>query len=98
MNIIAKTFSGLEEVLIEEIKEIGGTNIKKLQRSVSFEGDKKILYRANYKLRTALKILVPIFLKIRLICIDYFLLNVTCFQIGELIYSLTKPHNHHCNV
>lgn len=61
MNIIAKTFSGLEEVLMEEIKEIGGTNIKKLQRSVSFDGDKKTLYRANYKLRTALKILVPIF-------------------------------------
>ena len=27
---------------------------------VSFTGDKKVLYRANYRLRTALRILLPI--------------------------------------
>lgn len=61
MEIIAKTFSGLEDVLKKEIEQIGGQNIKILKRSVSFEGDKKLLYTANYKLRTALKILTPIF-------------------------------------
>ncbi len=60
MEIIAKTFAGLEGVLKKEIEQIGGTNVKELRRSVSFEGDKKLLYTANYKLRTALKILVPI--------------------------------------
>lgn len=60
MDIIAKTFSGLEEVLVKEIEQIGGTNIKKMVRSVSFEGDKKLLYTANYRLRTAIKVLVPI--------------------------------------
>ncbi len=61
MEIIAKTFSGLEEVLKNEIEKIGGEKIKILRRSVSFKGDKKILYRANYKLRTALRILMPLF-------------------------------------
>jgi len=61
MEIIAKTFAGLEEVLVNEIEKIGGINTKILKRSVSFEGDTKVLYTANYVLRTALKILVPIF-------------------------------------
>ncbi len=42
MEIIAKTFSGLEEVLKKEIEEIGGEKIKILRRSVAFKGDKKI--------------------------------------------------------
>jgi len=61
MEIIAKTFAGLEEVLKAEIEQLGGTNIEILRRSVRFEGDLMLLYRANYALRTALKILVPIF-------------------------------------
>lgn len=61
MNIIAKTFTGLEDILSKEIESIGGTNIKKLRRSVEFEGDNKILYLSNYRLRTAIKIIVPIF-------------------------------------
>lgn len=60
MEILAKTFAGLEEVLCKEIEEIGGKNVKIQTRSVSFEGDKKLLYASNYCLRTALKILVPI--------------------------------------
>lgn len=61
MEIIAKTFAGLEEVLKKEIEQINGTNIKILNRSVSFEGDLSALYKANYIFRTAIKILVPIF-------------------------------------
>lgn len=60
MQFIAKTFSGLEELLAEEIKVLGGKNIQLLTRGVQFEGDKKLLYRANYELRTALRILVPV--------------------------------------
>ncbi len=60
MKVIAKTFAGLEEVLANEIKEIGGLNIKSEKRAVWFECDKKLLYAANYTLRTALKILAPI--------------------------------------
>ena len=56
-NLVAKTFAGLEPVLAEEIKLIGGKNIRQGRRAVYFEGDQKILYRANYRLRTALRIL-----------------------------------------
>jgi putative N6-adenine-specific DNA methylase len=56
----AKTLFGLEEVLAEELRSIGASDIKPYNRAVGFTGDKKMLYRANYQLRTALKILVPI--------------------------------------
>lgn len=60
MELLAKTFHGLEGVLANEIKEIGGTKIEILNRAVAFEGDKKVLYRANLALRTALNVLQPI--------------------------------------
>ena len=58
-TFLAKTFQGLEEVLANELRSIGAKDIKILKRAVSFSGDKKLLYRANYELRTALRILVP---------------------------------------
>lgn len=60
MKIVAKTPFGLEDILIREIESIGGQNIEKLNRAVSFEGDKKLLYKANLHLRTALRVLLPI--------------------------------------
>ena len=59
-ELVAKTSFGLEEVLAEEIKNLGGTDIKILNRAVSFKGNKELLYRANMNLRTALRILLPI--------------------------------------
>ena len=61
LKFIAKTIAGLEEVLANEITELGGTNVEVLTRAVSFEGDKRLLYQANYCLRTAQRILMPIF-------------------------------------
>lgn len=61
MKFIAKTVTGLEEVLSNEIKQLGGEQIKILKRAVSFEGNLKLLYRANLELRTAIRILVPIY-------------------------------------
>jgi putative N6-adenine-specific DNA methylase len=55
-----KTMQGLEEVLAGEIEAIGGTNIQKHTRAVSFEGPPAMLYKANLHLRTALKVLQPI--------------------------------------
>ena len=60
MKIVAKTPFGLEDILIREIESIGGQNIEKLNRAVSFEGDKRLLYKANLHLRTALRVLLPI--------------------------------------
>ena len=60
MNIIAKTFAGLEELLAKELETIGAQDIEQGIRMVSFTGDKETLYRANFCLRTAVKVLMPI--------------------------------------
>lgn len=57
---LVKTLKGLEPVLAKEITDLGGRNVQSLRRAVSFEGSKAMMYRANYCLRTALRILVPI--------------------------------------
>jgi len=59
-DMVAKTLFGLEAVLAEELAVLGAGNIKMLNRAVSFTGDKQIMYKSNYYLRTALKVLVPI--------------------------------------
>jgi len=56
----ATTLAGLEEVLAQELIEIGADEVQIGRRSVYFSGDMKMLYKANYCLRTALRILVPI--------------------------------------
>ncbi len=60
-EMVAKTFQGLEDVLAKEITELGGENVAIGKRMVSFEGDKELLYKANFHCRTALRILKPIF-------------------------------------
>ncbi len=60
MDFTAKTFAGLEEVLADELKAIGALDIKIIKRGVQFRGDEALLYKANYLLRTALRILKPI--------------------------------------
>ncbi|MCB0529702.1 MAG: class I SAM-dependent RNA methyltransferase [Saprospiraceae bacterium] len=59
-NMIAKTLAGLEPVLAGELKALGATGIREIKRAVAFDGDHRLLYRANYELRSALRILVPI--------------------------------------
>ena len=59
-SMLAKTFKGLEEVLAQELIELGANDVLIERRAVSFKGDKALLYRANFCLRTALRILVPI--------------------------------------
>ncbi len=59
-RLLAKTLHGLEDVLKLELESLGAGNIRTGKRSVSFEGGKELLYRANYSLRTALSILKPL--------------------------------------
>ena len=59
-EMIAKTFQGLESVLAQELTELGADNVQMGHRMVSFTGDKEMLYRANFNLRTAIRILKPI--------------------------------------
>ncbi len=59
-ELIAKTFQGLEEVLAKELMALGANNVQIGRRMVSFTGDKALMYRANFHLRTAVRILKPI--------------------------------------
>lgn len=59
-KIVAKTFAGLESVLAMELKALGAESVTPERRAVSFVGDKSMLYKSNFLLRTALKILKPV--------------------------------------
>lgn len=59
--MIAKTLFGFEEILAKELAQLGAQNIETGTRMVSFVGDKGFMYKANLALRTALKILKPIY-------------------------------------
>ena len=59
-ELIAKTFMGLEPVLAKELTQMGANNVQIGRRMVSFTGDKEMMYRANFQLHTAIRILKPI--------------------------------------
>ena len=59
-ELIAKTFQGLEEVLAQELIELGADDVQIGRRMVSFSGNQEIMYRANFCLRTAVRVLKPI--------------------------------------
>ena len=59
-SMLAKTFKGLEQVLAQELIELGANDVQIERRAVSFKGDKALLYRANLCLRTASRVLVPV--------------------------------------
>ena len=59
-EIIAKTFMGLEPVLAKELTRLGANDVTIGRRMVSFTGNQELLYRANFQLHTAIKILKPI--------------------------------------
>lgn len=59
-ELIAKTFMGLEPVLAKELTELGADNVQIGRRMVSFTGNKEMMYRANFQLHTAIRILKPI--------------------------------------
>jgi putative N6-adenine-specific DNA methylase len=60
-KMIAKTFFGFEEILAKELLLLGAQEVEQGTRMVSFKGDKGFMYKANLSLRTALKILKPIY-------------------------------------
>ncbi|WP_073310987.1 THUMP domain-containing class I SAM-dependent RNA methyltransferase [Flavobacterium terrae] len=60
-KMIAKTLFGFEEILAKELHQLGAQNIEIGTRMVSFVGDKGFMYKSNLALRTALKILKPIY-------------------------------------
>lgn len=59
-TITLKTFFGLEEVLAEELKELGFSSPKILNRAVQVSGTLKDVYFLNYNVRCAISVLVEI--------------------------------------
>jgi putative N6-adenine-specific DNA methylase len=51
---------GLEPVLAKELTQLGANNVQIGRRMVSFTGNKELMYRANFQLHTAIKILKPL--------------------------------------
>ncbi len=60
MKLVAKTLYGLESVLATELADLGASDVKSVNRAVTFTGNKELLYRVNYCARTALSFLMPI--------------------------------------
>ena len=59
-EMTATTLFGLEAVLADELNKLGAKQVQVGKRAVTFIGDKGFMYKANFCLRTGLRILVPI--------------------------------------
>ena len=60
-KMVATTITGLEDVLAEELKRLGAQNVKIFNRAVEFFGDLGFMYKVNLNIRTAMRILKPIY-------------------------------------
>lgn len=102
-ELIAKTFQGLEPLLAQELTELGASDIQIGRRMVSFTGDKELLYRANFCLRTAIRVLKPIkhfraksaddvYEAVKAIDWSEYLTPQTTFAVDSVVFS---PEFHH---
>ena len=103
-EMIAKTFQGLETVLATELIDLGANNIQIGRRMVSFTGDKELLYRANFQLRTAIRILMPIkhfratsadevYDAVQEIEWSHYLTSETTFAVDSVVFSTEFRHS-----
>lgn len=102
--MIAKTFKGLEAVLAKELVELGADNVQIERRAVSFTGNMETLYRANFSLRTASRVLVPIasfrakdadevYAEVKKMDWSQLMSATTTFAIDATVYSETFRHS-----
>ncbi len=103
-ELIAKTFQGLENVLATELIDLGANNIQIGRRMVSFTGNKELMYRANFELRTAIRILKPIkhfrattaeevYEAVKQIDWSQYLTNDTTFAVDSVVFSDEFRHS-----
>ncbi len=59
-QIVVKTYHGLEEILAQELDNLGAGNLELATRAVRCTGTDKIVYRANLEANTAVKVLLPV--------------------------------------
>ncbi|WP_288317825.1 THUMP domain-containing class I SAM-dependent RNA methyltransferase [Xylanibacter caecicola] len=103
-ELIAKTFMGLEPILAQELTQMGANNVQTGRRMVSFSGNKETMYRANFQLHTAIKILKPIkhfkaasaddvYEEIKKIDWSEFLDNNKTFAVDAVVFSEEFRHS-----
>ena len=103
-ELIAKTFQGLENILAKELTRLGANNIQTGRRMVSFTGNKEMMYRANFALRTAIRILKPIkhfkaqsadevYNAVKAIDWTLYLNNQTSFAVDAVVFSKEFRHS-----
>ena len=103
-ELVAKTFHGLEEVLAKELTELGASNIEIGNRMVAFTGDKALMYKANFCLRTAIRILKPIkhfkantadevYDNVKAIAWENYLDNTKSFAVDAVVFSNEFRHS-----
>ena len=97
-ELIAKTFMGLEPVLAQELTRLGANNVEIGRRMVSFTGDNEMMYRANFQLHTAIRILKPIkhfkagsaedvYNEVKKIDWGQYILKGKTFSVDSVVYS-----------
>ncbi len=103
-ELIAKTFQGLEPILAKELTDLGANDIQIGRRMVSFTGNKELMYRANFGLRTAIRILKPIkhfkaltadqvYNTVKSIDWSQYLDNDTSFAVDSVVFSTEFRHS-----
>ena len=103
-QMIAKTFKGLEDVLAQELINLGATDVQTDRRVVYFTGDKALMYKANLHLRTASRILKPIcsfragdtddlYTKVKEVDWSRYMSVGQSFAIDSTVYSETFNHS-----
>lgn len=60
-DIVVTTLFGLESVLENEIRQLGAERTEILSRAVRFQGTMETVYTCNLHLRTAIKVLIPLY-------------------------------------
>jgi putative N6-adenine-specific DNA methylase len=60
LKITVKTLYGFEDILQDELKELGYDKTEKLNRAVQVKGDWEDVYRLNYRCRLAISVLVEV--------------------------------------
>lgn len=97
-ELIAKTFMELEPTLAKELTQLGANNVQIGRRMVSFTGDTAMMYKANFSLHTAIRILKPIrhfkarsaddvYEEVKKVDWSQYILDGKTFAVDSVVYS-----------
>ena len=109
MKIVARTLAGLEEILAEEIKEIGGEDVEIFNRAIEYKGDMTLLYKSNLWLRSAIDVLLPLskftanneedlYAKVQKINWSNYITSEKTFSITPIVHSSVFTHSHYASL